>query len=92
MLLCIIYKEIYFMVSKKNLNFQRLAEARTNKVLAAINNLSKLSNRQNYDYNDKEVSQIINCLKKEINSLENKFNSQKIIENKFKFNLQEKDV
>ena len=92
MLLYIIYKEIYFMVSKKNLNFQRLAEARTNKVLVAINNLSKLSNRQNYDYNDKEVSQIINCLKKEINSLENKFNSQKIIENKFKFNLQEKDV
>ena len=80
------------MVSKKNLNFQRLAEARTNKVLLAINNLSKLSNRQNYDYNDKEVSQIINCLKKEINSLENKFNSQKIIENKFKFNLQEKDI
>lgn len=80
------------MVSKKNLNFQRLAEARTNKVLVAINNLSKLSNRQNYDYNDKEVSQIINCLKKEINSLENKFNSQKIIENKFKFNLQEKDI
>ena len=80
------------MVSKKNLNFQRLAEARTNKVLTAINNLSKLSNRQNYDYNDKEVSQIINCLKKEINSLENKFNSQKIIENTFKFNLQEKDI
>ena len=80
------------MINKKNLNFKRLAEARTNKVLVAINNLSKLSNRQNYDYDDKEVSQIINCLKKEINSLENKFNSQKIIENKFKFNLQEKDV
>ena len=48
----------------KNQNFKRLAEARMTKVLAAINNLSKLSNRQNYDFSDKEVSQIINRLKK----------------------------
>ena len=56
------------MINKKNLNFKRLAEARTNK-FCGNKQLIKLSNRQNYDYNDKEVSQIINCLKKEINSL-----------------------
>ena len=48
------------MSSKKNINFKRLAEARTNKIISAINNLSKLSNRQNYEYSDKEISQIIN--------------------------------
>ena len=74
------------MSSKKNINFKRLAEARTNKIISAINNLSKLSNRQNYEYSDKEISQIINCLKKEISNLEGKFKTQTTINNKFKFN------
>lgn len=83
---------VYLMISKKKQNFQRLAEARTNKVLSAINNLSRLSNRQNYEYDDKEVSQIINYLKKEINSLEGKFKTQTTKNNEFKFNnIKEED-
>ncbi len=69
----------------KNQNFKRLAEARMTKVLAAINNLSKLSNRQNYDFSDKEVSQIINRLKKEINDLDSKFKTETKINDNFKF-------
>jgi hypothetical protein len=81
------------MSSKKNINFKRLAEARTNKVLSAINNLSKLSNRQNYEYGDKEVKQIINCIKKEIINLEGKFKTQTTINNEFKFNnIKEEDL
>ena len=81
------------MSSKKNINFKRLAEARTNKVLSAINNLSKLSNRQNYEYGDKEVKQIICCIKKEIIDLEGKFKTQTTINNEFKFNnIKEEDL
>ena len=81
------------MSSKKNINFKRLAEARTNKVLSAINNLSKLSNRQNYEYGDKEVKQIINFIKKEIIDLEGKFKTQTTINNEFKFNnIKEEDL
>jgi hypothetical protein len=81
------------MSSKKNINFKRLAEARTNKIISEINNLSKLSNRQNYEYSDKEISQIINCLKKEISNLEGKFKTQATIKNEFKFNnIKEEDL
>ena len=81
------------MSSKKNINFKRLAEARTNKIISAINNLSKLSNRQNYEYSDKEISQLINCLKKEIGNLEGKFKTQATINNEFKFNnIKEEDL
>ncbi len=70
---------------KKNLNFKRLAESRMNKVLQSLNNLSKLSNRQNYEYNQIEVKQIINTLKTEVNNIEKQFkihSKEKI----FKFN------
>jgi hypothetical protein len=70
---------------KKKENFKRLAEKRTTKVILAIDNLSKLSNRQNYEYNEQEITQMINTLKNEINDLNNKFKNE--VKNKvFKFN------
>lgn len=70
---------------EKNIKFKRLAESRMNKVLQSLNNLSKLSNRQNYEYNEIEVKQIINTLKSEVNNIEKQFKINNK-EKRFKFN------
>ena len=70
---------------KKNLNFKRLAESRMNKVLQSLNNLSKLSNRQNYEYNEIEVKQITDTLKNEVSNIEKQFKKSESSK-KFKFN------
>ena len=69
---------------KKKENFKRLAESRMTKVILAIENLSRLSNRQNYEYNEIEITQMINTLKNEVNDLNNKF-KDKVKNNNFKF-------
>jgi hypothetical protein len=38
----------------KKERFKRLAEARTNKALAAIRSVAKLANRNHYEFNDEE--------------------------------------
>ncbi len=72
----------------KNIKFLKLAEARTNKIIDAIINLSKLSNRQNYEYNNEEVYQIFARLKKEIADTEAMFK----INNKKNSNFQFKST
>ena len=43
---------------EKRAKFKRLAEARTNRVLKALDILGNCSNRGSYDYSEKEVHKI----------------------------------
>lgn len=70
---------------EKSKNFKRLAESRVNKILSSLNNLSKLSNRQNYEYSEHEVKQIIDTLRNEISNIEKQFKKSQTSK-KFKFN------
>lgn len=70
---------------KKNISFLKLAEARTNKIISSLRNLSKLSNRQNYEYSDDEVNQMLSIIKKELNDCENLFKAHKKKSSLFKF-------
>ena len=51
--------------SKKE-KFIRLAEARTNKILNMMRLLGNCSNKNNYEYTDKDVQKIFNTLEREL--------------------------
>ena len=71
----------------KNVKFIKLAESRTNKIIDAIINLSKLSNRQNYEYDNEEVNQIFTRLRKEITDTEAMFKINNKKNSDFQFKL-----
>lgn len=50
----------------KRERFVRLAEARTNKTIDMIRLLGNLSNKNNYDYTEEDVTKIFAALEKEI--------------------------
>jgi hypothetical protein len=57
----------------KHDKFRTLAEKRTNNALQAIARIGNLSNRQIYDYEEKEVRKIIKALKDAVASVEDRF-------------------
>ena len=59
--------------SKKE-KFIRLAEARTNKILNMMRLLGNCSNKNNYEYTDKDVQKIFNTLERELKNTKAKFN------------------
>lgn len=64
------------MNSKKE-NFKRLAEARTEKVLAMIDLIGNLSNKSFYEYTDEEVEKIFKAINKSVEENKNKFKKNK---------------
>lgn len=69
----------------KRERFERLAEKRTNEAVKKISLLGNLSNKNNYDYTDEHVKQIIDVLEAEIKSVKNRFNLANETQKKFKF-------
>ena len=65
-------------MSAKRHNFVRLAEARVNKALKAIQVVGNLSNRGNYEYTEEDVKLIVNALTKEISELKLRFKNEGI--------------
>ena len=65
------------MENKKREKFEELAEKRVNEIIKKIRLVGNLSNRNNYDYTDNHVKQIISNIKNEVADLEEKFNSKK---------------
>jgi len=57
----------------RHARFQRVAEARTNKIIDMIRLLGKCSNRTNYDYDEDEVNQIFEALEKELKEARAKY-------------------
>lgn len=58
----------------KREKFVRLAEARTNKILNMMRLLGNCSNKNNYEYTDKDVQKIFNTLERELKNTKAKFN------------------
>ncbi|ACK92249.1 hypothetical protein [Bacillus cereus] len=66
--------------------FEQLAEKRVSEVLKKMQLIGNLANRNNYDYTEKHVKQIIETLESELKMLKSKF-VEKSLERKttFKF-------
>lgn len=71
------------MNSKRN-KFKELAEKRVNNALKNIQLIGNLSNTNNYDYNEEDVTKIFKTLKEELQTAEARF---KISNKKSKFKL-----
>jgi len=55
--------------------FRELAEKRVTKVIMAIRNLKRLSNKNNYSYQDQEVKKMISAIRAELSDLDSSFKS-----------------
>ncbi|WML57757.1 hypothetical protein [Neobacillus sp. PS2-9] len=72
---------------EKLLKFERIAEKRVSDTLKKIQLIGNLANKNNYDYTDKHVKQIIDSLEYELKVLKNKFaeeSTERNLEFKFK--------
>lgn len=67
----------------KRERFIRIAEARTNKILAMLRLLGNCSSKANYEYTDKDIKQIFGALEKEIRNTKNRFMGIDTKEEKF---------
>lgn len=79
---------VFELVNKDKLDkFERIAAKRVSDTLKKMQLIGNLSNKNNYDYTDKHVKQIIDALENELKSLKIKFaegSSERISEFKFK--------
>lgn len=64
-------------MESKSEKFIRLANARTNKCVATIRSLSKLSNENHYSYSDAQAEQIIRELRDELENLKLNFKKRR---------------
>jgi len=67
-------------------SFERLAPARVEKALKAINVLGNLANRNNYSYDENQAQAIIDALNAEVKALQSSFR-QELNKNRRKFEL-----
>lgn len=61
------------MKETKHQKFQRLAEARTNRILEQIEVLGNLSNTSNYEYSKEEVDKIFRTLEGALKRVKSQF-------------------
>ncbi|WP_153721070.1 eukaryotic translation initiation factor 6 [Sporosarcina cascadiensis] len=72
--------------NKKREKFEELAEKRVTETLKKMRLIGNLSNRNNYDYTDEHVKQILSKLEEELKILRTKFSeSHREKESTFKF-------
>lgn len=74
----------------KREKFEELGEKRVNEAIKKIRLIGNLANRNNYDYTDKHVKEIISALEVEIQMLKNKFKKDPDPEISFKFSEKNK--
>lgn len=55
------------------MKFKRLAESRVNRAIRDIRAISNLANKANYDYTDSQVKKIVRALRKEVSTLNMRF-------------------
>lgn len=64
------------MKETKRERFVRVAEARTNKIITLMQLLGNCSNRNNYEYTEKDIEVIIGTLEAELAELKSKFKQE----------------
>ena len=55
-------------MESKSEKFNRLAEARTNRILDHITSLSKLANTAHYEFSQEDMREIFGAIRKELNT------------------------
>ncbi|UZJ78748.1 hypothetical protein [Fictibacillus sp. KU28468] len=60
--------------NKKREKFEELAEKRVTEIIKKIRLIGNLANRNNYDFTDEHVKQILSKLDEELRLLKTKFN------------------
>lgn len=61
------------MEETKRQKFQRLAEARTNRIIEQLDILGNLSNKSNYEYTPEEVNKIFRSIERALRRVERQF-------------------
>lgn len=74
-------------MSIKKENFKRIAESRTNKILAMIELLGNLSNTSFYEFNEEEIEKIFSTIQESLNNQRNKFTILNSSKKKKRFEL-----
>ena len=72
----------------KNEKFKRLAEKRANDIINRLRLVGNLSNRQQYDYSDEEVSALFGAIKDALRRSESSFNNS-VVKNNDKFSFKD---
>ena len=57
----------------KSEKFQRLASARVNKIIKAVDQLGNLSNRSSYDYTQEQADKMFEAIQKKLDDAKAKF-------------------
>lgn len=65
--------EVEEKVNIKKERFKKLAEQRTNTILKTLRLLGNCSNKNNYQYTDKDIKKIFTAIEKELRNTKNKF-------------------
>jgi len=78
----------------KHSKFVRLAEKRVNKAMDAIRSISKLSNRNHYEFSDQDLKKLTLALRRELDAMQATFAASLATKqkNQFKFKSLEKDT
>ena len=63
-------------MSMKADRFKRVAAPRVQRVLDSIDNLSKCSNKRNYEYTTEDVRRMLGAIKRRVRVLEQLFDSE----------------
>ncbi|XRG77008.1 hypothetical protein V5E38_14235 [Rossellomorea sp. GAMAL-10_SWC] len=63
-------------MSEKLEKFERLAEKRITEVVKKIRLVGNLANKNNYDYTDQHVKQLLDTIDYEIKALKNRFKEE----------------
>ena len=61
------------MSQKKQDNFKRLAEARTNKIISMLGLLGNLSNTSHYEYTEEQVDSMFQAIQQELDEQRQRF-------------------
>jgi hypothetical protein len=57
----------------KRERFEKIAVARTNRLLEGLRLLGNCANRNNYSYSEKDISKIFNAIESELKTTKSKF-------------------
>ena len=71
-------------LEEKRNNFIRIAESRTNKIIANINSLGNLSNKSYYEYTPEQIETIFSAIQLELDNQRNKFENKDKPKKKFR--------
>lgn len=81
--IAIILEDVVNMVTKRE-RFEKVAVARVNKIIKDLRLLGNCSNKNNYEYSEKDVKKIFSAIDLEVKKMKAKYLGKDLTEDKFK--------